>query len=260
MLLEKILNHTRQTIAERKRSTTTAELERRARAHHPRGFAATLRRAAALPIPAIIAEIKKASPSRGLIRADFDPATLAATLASAGAAALSVLTDEPFFQGSLQNLELASAATTIPCLRKDFILDEFQILEARASSADAILLIATALTDAELRTLNAAAHGHGLDVLCEVHTAAELDRVAALGCDAYGVNNRDLVSFEVHLETSEMLAAALPREAVRIAESGLNTAQDLARLKRAGYHAFLIGESLMRHPNPAEALATLLNG
>lgn len=258
MHLERILAKTRQTVEERKRSSSRAALEARAAAHEPRGFAAALRRVAQSQGFGIIAELKKASPSKGLIRAEFDVASLAAALESSGAAALSVLTDEPFFQGSLENLEIASTATAIPCLRKDFIVDEFQLLEARASRADAILLIAAALTNAELRAFNGTAHGLGLDVLCEVHTAEELERVAALGCDAYGVNNRDLVSFEVRLDTSEKLAASLPPTAVRVAESGIYSAEDLQRLTRAGFDAFLIGESLMRQPEPGAALAALL--
>lgn len=257
MHLDRILASTRHTIADRKLSSSIATLQTQAAAHQPRGFAASLKRRAEHGF-AIIAELKKASPSKGLIRENFDPTSLAASLSQAGAAALSVLTDAPFFQGSLENLRLASAVTTIPCLRKDFILDEFQILEARAHGADAILLIAAALSDPDLRALNAAAHAMGLDVLCEVHTAAELDRVASLGCDAYGVNNRDLVTFEVRLETAEALAASLPPDAVRVAESGLHTIEDLKRLQRAGFDAFLIGESLMRHPDPATALAALI--
>ncbi len=150
--------------------------------------------------PAIIAELKKASPSRGLIRADFSVAQLAATLAKAGAAALSVLTEEHFFQGSLANLEAASASAPVPCLRKDFIVDEFQILEARAACADAILLIAAALDDVTLRQLRRAAEAHGVDVLCEVHNAEEAARVLDLGCEMVGVNNRNLNNFEVSLE------------------------------------------------------------
>jgi indole-3-glycerol phosphate synthase len=226
--------------------------------HTPRGFAAALRRAAASG-PAIIAELKKASPSKGLIRASFEPASLARSLQAAGAAALSVLTDEPFFQGSLLNLEIASAATSIPCLRKDFIVDEFQIVEARAHHADAILLIAAALTDAELAHFTAVAHDRQLDVLCEVHTADELARGRDLGCDAYGVNNRDLHTFAVTLDTSLRLGPQLPPNAVRVAESGIHTAADLDALRAAGFHAFLIGESLMRQPDPGAALATLLH-
>jgi len=233
------------------------DLEQRAARHTPRGWARALRQKAASG-PAIIAELKKASPSRGLIREDFYPETLACAFSRGGAAALSVLTDEPFFQGSLANLERASAATSLPCLRKDFIVDEYQIVEARAHCADAILLIAAALTDAELARFTAAAHQHSLDVLCEVHTADELARVRNLGCDAYGVNNRDLRTFEVRLATSLSLAAQLPANAVRVAESGIHAAADLCRLRDAGFHAFLIGESLMRAPEPAVALEDLL--
>ncbi|MGB6974852.1 MAG: indole-3-glycerol phosphate synthase TrpC, partial [Terracidiphilus sp.] len=227
----------------------------------PRGWARALRRRAQTA-PAVIAEIKKASPSRGLIRADFDPAWLARCYQSGGAAALSVLTDEPWFQGSLRTLELASEAASLPCLRKDFTLDEYQILEARAHRADAILLIAAALADAELTRFAAAAHALQLDVLVEVHTADELDRVldtlGETGADAIGVNNRDLKTFEVRLETSLELAHQIPSSVVRVAESGLSTADDLSRLRAAGFHAFLIGESLMRQPDPGAALEALL--
>lgn len=235
-----------------------SELERLAAAHTPRGFARALQQKAETG-PAIIAELKKASPSKGLIRAAFDAEALAVGLAGGGAAALSVLTDEPFFEGSLSNLERASAATGIPCLRKDFIVDEYQIVEARAHRADAILLIAAALTDAELTRFTAAAHAYALDVLCEVHSGEELTRVRELGCDAYGVNNRDLRTFEVRLETSLRLAEQLPVGAVHVAESGIHTAEDLRSLRAAGFHAFLIGESLMREPEPGAALTALLH-
>lgn len=257
MHLEPILAETRRVVEDRKQRFATAELELRAAAHQPRGFARALRHRAELG-PAIIAELKKASPSKGLIRAEFDVESLASTLERGGAAALSVLTEERFFQGSLANLAAASRAVSIPCLRKDFIVDEFQILEARASCADAILLIAAALTDDELQRFNDAAHVMGLDVLCEVHTREELDRVGGLGCDAYGVNNRNLKSFEVRLEVSLELADMLPQHAVRVAESGIHTAQDLLKLRGAGFDAFLIGESLMRQPNPGLALEGLL--
>ena len=255
--LERILAQTRADLAARQQRVPLRDLERQAAEHTPRGWARALRQKAAAG-PAIIAELKKASPSKGLIRPDFEAATLAHELEHAGAAALSVLTDEPFFQGSLANLERASAATTIPCLRKDFIVDEYQIVEARAHRADAILLIAAALTDAELERFTAAAHAHNLDVLCEVHMAEELTRVRALGCDAYGVNNRDLRTFEVRLETSLELAAQLPPSAVHVAESGIHVGTDLQRLRYAGFDAFLIGESLMRKPRPGLALAALL--
>ncbi len=257
MHLERILATTRAIVAERKRAADYAALEAAAAAHTPRGFARALHTAAAAG-PAILAEIKKASPSKGLIRPDFDPPTLARQLRQGGAAALSVLTDEPFFQGSLDYLQQASEASGLPCLRKDFIVDPFQILEARAYRADAILLIAAALTDAELAALTARAHELALDVLCEVHTAAELGRVRDLGCDAYGINNRDLVTFEVRLETSLDLAAALPAGAVHVAESGITSRADIDRLRAAGFHAFLIGESLMRQPDPGVALAAWL--
>ena len=257
MHLERILVKTRSAVAERKRAADHAALEAAAAAHAPRGFAQALRAAAANG-PAILAEIKKASPSKGLIRPEFDPPTLARQLRAGGAAALSVLTDEPFFQGSLDYLRQASGASGLPCLRKDFIVDPFQILEARAHCADAILLIAAALTDAELAAFTACAHELALDVLCEVHTAAELRRVRDLGCDAYGVNNRDLVTFEVRLETSLDLAAALPAGAVHVAESGISSRADIDRLRAAGFHAFLIGESLMRQPDPGAALAAWL--
>jgi indole-3-glycerol phosphate synthase len=255
--LERILAQTRADLALRSASTPLADLERRAAAHTPRGFAAALRRAAASG-SAIVAELKKASPSKGLIRADFDPVSLARGLSRAGAAALSVLTDEPFFEGSLHNLDAASTATQVPCLRKDFIVDEYQIVEARAHRADAILLIVAALSNAELARFSAFARQHALDVLCEVHTAEELARARDLGCDCYGVNNRDLRTFDVSLDTSLRLGPQLPANSVHIAESGIHTASDIRTLREAGFHAFLIGESLMRQPDPGAALHSLL--
>jgi indole-3-glycerol phosphate synthase len=255
--LERILVKTREIVAERKQQVRLRELEGRAAQHSPRGFARALRTRAP-GSPAVIAELKKASPSKGLIRPAFDVRDLATELAAGGAAALSVLTDEPFFQGSLENLEIASNAVSIPCLRKDFMVDEYQIVEARAYGADAILLIVAALTDAELTSLKNAAQRYELDVLCEVHSAEELARVRDLGCDAYGVNNRNLKTFEVRLENSLDLVGQLPAEAVHVAESGIHTIEDIQRLRSAGYHAFLIGESLMRQPSPGAALAQLL--
>jgi indole-3-glycerol phosphate synthase len=250
--------------------------------HRPRGWAAALRnrnaigardiealskepgRKLAPTVAAVIAEIKKASPSKGLIRADFNVGWLAERYQSGGAAALSVLTDEPYFQGSLRNLELASFTVTLPCLRKDFMVDEYQIVEARAHCADAILLIAAALTNTEMKGFADSAHGLGLDVLVEVHTAEELDRVldtlGETGADAIGVNNRDLKTFEVRLETSFELVERIPASVVRVTESGISTAEDLERLRAAGFDAFLIGESLMRQPDPGAALAALLAG
>jgi indole-3-glycerol phosphate synthase len=259
--LATILTSTRANVAASKMRVPLAELERRALQHHPRGWAAALRRHAAAG-PAVIAEIKKASPSKGLIRADFDPAWIARRYRAGGAAALSVLTDEPYFQGSLHNLEQASAATPLPCLRKDFMIDEYQIVEARAHRADAILLIAAALTNPELKHLASVATGFSLDVLVEVHTAEELDRVldalGETGADAIGVNNRDLSTFEVTLDTSLALVGRIPAKVVRVTESGIFTAQDIARLRQAGFDAFLIGESLMRQPDPGAALADLV--
>lgn len=255
--LDRILAETRRTVAARKQTADIATLEARAAAHAPRGFGTALRYAAQSG-PAVIAELKKASPSKGVIRAEFDPGTLARSLEAAGAAVLSVLTDEPFFQGSLRNLEIASASVAIPCLRKDFMVDEFQMLEARAHGADAILLIAAALSDEELRTLRASASSYELDVLCEVHNAEELERVVDLGCEAYGVNSRNLKTFDVSLDLAEELAASLPAGCVKVAESGIHTLSDMKRMSRAGYEAFLIGESLMRQPDPGAALRALL--
>ena len=208
---------------------------------------------------AIIAELKKASPSKGLIRAEFRPAELARELEAAGAAALSVLTDEEFFQGSLGNLREASAAVAIPCLRKDFIVDEFQLVQARANSADAVLLIVAALVQAELVALAAAARARGLDVLCEVHDGDELRRALDAGCDLIGVNTRDLRTFQVDLQTAFALAEKIPDGVVRVAESGIHSAADIARLQAAGYQAFLVGESLMRAASPGEALRELMS-
>jgi indole-3-glycerol phosphate synthase len=212
----------------------------------------------------VIAEIKKASPSKGLIRGDFDVEWLARRYQAGGAAVLSVLTDEPFFQGSLRNLDLASKAVKLPCLRKDFMVDEYQIVEARAHRADAILLIAAGLSDEEMKRFAARARGLELDVLVEVHTGEELDRVmdalGETGADAIGVNNRDLKTFAVRLENSLELVEGIPASVVRVAESGIATPEDVARLRAAGFDAFLIGESLMRQADPGAALAGLVAG
>jgi indole-3-glycerol phosphate synthase len=259
--LDTILASTRATVAASKERIAVDELERQAALHQPRGWARTLRKHAK-KAPAIIAELKKASPSKGLIRDDFDVSWLAQRYAAGGAAALSVLTDEPYFQGSLRNLELASAAAPLPCLRKDFTIDEYQIVEARAHWGDAILLIAAALTDQEMEHFIGTAHDLELDVLCEVHSSLELDRVLALAepPDAIGVNNRDLRTFEVRMETSLDLVDRIPSTVVRVTESGISTTADVAALRHAGFHAFLVGESLMRQPDPSEALKALLRG
>lgn len=261
--LDRILATTRATVAAAKERVSMAELERLAALHQPRGWARALRQKAATG-PAVIAEIKKASPSKGLIREDFDVTKLAQSYYSGGAAALSVLTDEPYFQGCMRNLELASTAVPLPCLRKDFTVDEYQIVEARAHCGDAILLIAAALTDGELVRFARMARSLALDVLVEVHTAEELDRVLSTlgetGADAIGVNNRNLKTFEVRLETSLELAERIPSTVVRVSESGIAASEDVARLRAAGFDAFLIGESLMRQPDLGEALAALLAG
>jgi indole-3-glycerol phosphate synthase len=194
-----------------------------------------------------------------LIRSDFYPATLARTFESAGAAALSVLTDEEFFQGSLANLEQASTAVKIPCLRKDFILDPFQVLEARAAGADAILLIVSAHTDKSLSDLREEAHSMNLDVLCETHDSDELERAIDLGFNLIGVNSRDLRTFSVRTDVFTELAEWMPKDAVMVAESGIRTSADVIRLRAVGYDAFLVGEALMRQPDPAAALALLLD-
>ena len=256
-VLDRIVAATRARVAESMRTADLRELERRADQHVPRGFRKALDSKGRDGI-AVIAELKKASPSKGLIRAAFDPVELARELEGAGAAALSVLTDEEFFQGSLENLKRASATVTIPCLRKDFIVDEFQMLEARANSADAVLLIVAALTGDELNRLAAEARSRGLDVLCEVHDANELQRALDAGCDLIGVNTRDLRTFKVDLQTAFDLASKLPANVMRVAESGIHSAEDVVRLRAAGYHAFLVGESLMRAERPGEALRELL--
>jgi len=253
--LDQIVAATRRKLTEALHSADLRELEVRAQKHVPRGFRQALEKHTG---PAIIAELKKASPSRGLIRASFDPADLAMELEAAGAAALSVLTDAEFFQGSLQNLQLASAATKIPCLRKDFVVDEFQLLEARAYHADAVLLIVAALPQSQLEALAAKARSYDLDALCEVHDEAELDRALAAGFELIGVNSRDLRTFTVDLNTAFRLAGRMPRNVLSVAESGIKNGDDVARLTAAGYRAFLIGESLMKAASPGTALQTLL--
>jgi indole-3-glycerol phosphate synthase len=255
--LDQIVAATRTQLTNARRGTDLRELERRAEQHTPRGFRRALAEKSSHG-PAVIAELKKASPSKGLIRADFVPADLARELEAAGAAALSVLTDEQFFQGSLGNLQAASAAVKIPCLRKDFIVDEFQLLEARAHAADAVLLIVAALSQTELAELSCSARAHGLDVLCEVHDGDELQRAMDAGSDLIGVNTRDLRTFKVDLETAFRLAEQFPANVLRVAESGIHSSADLIRLRAAGYDAFLVGESLMRADCPGEALRQLL--
>ena len=265
-ILDRIVVATRARVAKSRQTADLRTLEGQAESHVPRGFRNALRNphfrqsqpGVGHPRISVIAELKKASPSKGLIRAEFDPVELARELEAAGAACLSVLTDEEFFQGSLENLRRASAAVTIPCLRKDFIIDEFQLVEARANSADAVLLIVAALSQAELERLAHGARSHGLDVLCEVHDGEELSRALDAGCDLIGVNTRDLRTFKVDLRTAFDMAAHFPADVVRVAESGIHSAEDVTRLRAAGYDAFLVGESLMRAKRPGQALRELL--
>src|ERR1700686_1773004 len=262
--LDSIVAATRQRLSQRasehgsarRRNSDLQAMERAAAEHTPRGFRNQLRRVARDGI-AIIAELKKASPSKGLIRADFRPSELARDLERSGAAALSVLTDEQFFQGSLDYLRQASSSSSLPCLRKDFIVDEFQIVEARANRADAILLIVAALDQKELVSLAGIARPYSLDILCEAHDEQELQRALDAGCDLIGINSRNLRTFEVNLETAFRLVEKMPAACVRVAESGIKSGADLARLRSAGYEAFLIGESLMKAEHPGEALAKL---
>jgi indole-3-glycerol phosphate synthase len=254
--LDEIVAATRRRVAETRPAADLRQLERQAGNHIPRGFRRALESGSRDGI-AVIAELKRASPSRGLIRPDFDPESLAKELERAGAAALSVLTDAEFFQGSLANLRRASASTKLPCLRKDFIIDEFQLLEARANGADAVLLIVAALSQAELKVLFFRASEFNLDVLCEVHDEDEIQRAVDAGCNLIGVNSRDLRTFKVDLETAFRIAESIPKSVLRVAESGIHSGADIARLRTAGYQAFLIGESLMKAKSPGEALNAL---
>jgi indole-3-glycerol phosphate synthase len=255
--LDQIVAAARRRVPETVASANLRQLERQAEQHKPRGFRASLERASQTGV-AIIAELKKASPSKGTIRAQFDPATLAKEFEAAGASALSVLTDEPYFQGSLSYLQVASSVTKLPCLRKDFIVDEFQLLEAKAYGADAVLLIVAALSQQELIGLLMKARSYGLDALCEAHDEVELQRAIDAGAGLIGVNSRDLRTFEVNLDTAMRLAARIPSNVTSVAESGIHTGPDLSRLRAAGYHAFLIGESLMKAEIPGQALQRLI--
>lgn len=255
--LEEILSATRNRLAHSKEQADLPKLEKAAADHTPRGFRKRLLAMSQLG-PAVIAELKKASPSKGVLRGTFPVTTLANQLARGGASALSVLTDEQFFQGSLANLIEASAATDLPCLRKDFIVDEFQILESRASHADAILLILAALDDATFTRLLDYARGLELDVLCEVHNLDELKRALDGGADIVGVNSRDLTTFHVSLDTVLDLGSSIPNHILRVAESGIDRGAEVRELHAAGYQAFLIGEALMRAEDPGKKLELLL--
>jgi len=258
-ILEEIASYKRQDVAARKAARPQGAVDAAARtASAPRGFRAALERAHAPGRLALIAEIKKASPSKGLIRADFDPPALARAYEAGGAACLSVLTDAPSFQGADDFLTAARAATALPCLRKDFLVDPWQVAESRALGADAILVILSMVDDVLAGELIAEAARLGMDVLVETHDAAELDRAAALGAALLGVNNRNLRTFETDLAITERLAARAPAGALLVTESGIFTPADAARLERCGARAMLVGESLMRQPDVASATRSLL--
>lgn len=254
MILDDIMAARRGDVRDAKRRVPRAALEELPSWGEPRrGFRDALQRRRR----AVIAEVKKASPSRGVIRADFDPRWIAERYAAGGAAALSVLTEEANFQGKLEYLAAIRTTVRLPLLRKDFIFDEYQIAEARAWGADAVLLIVAALEDSELVELSDCARSLALDVLVEVHTAAELERAVASGASLIGVNNRDLRTFKTSLQTAIDLAPRIPDAVHRVAESGIYDLADIERLEAAGYTSFLIGESLMREPDPAAALMRL---
>lgn len=262
-VLRRILARKREELAERAARVPLRELQARAADAPPaRGFAAAVEAAVAAGRPAVIAEIKKASPSKGVIRADFDPAAIARSYAAAGATCLSVLTDVDFFQGGDGCLRQARAACALPALRKDFTIDAYQLAEARVLGADCILLIVAALDDGQLSNLCAQALESGMDVLVEAHDAAELDRALRLPATSgrlplLGINNRDLRSFAVTLDTTLALRGTVPASRTLVTESGIATPADVARMRAAGVHAFLVGEAFMRAPDPGMALREL---
>jgi len=257
-VLERIVATKKAEIAAAKRRLAPAEVERRARAAAaPRDFVGALRAKVAAGRPAVIAEVKKASPSKGVIRADFDPASIARSYESGGAACMSVLTDKEFFQGSEAHLEAARAACRLPVLRKDFMLEPYQVFESRALGADCILLIAAALSREAMRELENVAAGLGMAVLVEVHDATELDAALELKTPLLGINNRNLRTFETRLETTLDLLPRVPAGRLVVTESGILAPQDVARMRARGVHAFLVGEAFMRAADPGAALQQL---
>jgi indole-3-glycerol phosphate synthase len=259
-ILSKIIAYKRDEVASAKAATPIAAIERLARdMPRPRGFERALRRAGANGF-ALIAEIKKASPSKGVIRAEFDPPDLARAYAAGGAACLSVLTDGPSFQGSANHLRAVRGAIALPIIRKDFMIDPYQVFEARAWGSDCILLIMAALSDAQARELMDTAIALDLDILVETHDEAELDRAINLGAAMIGINNRNLATFVTDLAVTERLASRAPRDRLLVSESGINSHADLVRLRAAGAGAFLVGESLMRCEDVETAARRLLQG
>jgi indole-3-glycerol phosphate synthase len=257
-ILDRIVAVKRDEIAAARPRRSLADLHELARAQTaPRGFAAALRGRIARGDAAVIAEVKKASPSKGVLREHFDPAAIAASYAAHGAACLSVLTDVSFFQGHEAFLVQARAACALPVLRKDFMIDPYQVVEARAMGADCILLIAASLGDGQMNELEAAALELGLDVLVEVHDGAELQRALKLHTPLVGINNRNLRTFEVSLQTTLDLMAGVPEDRLLVTESGILARADVARMRKAGVHAFLVGEAFMRAPDPGVALEAL---